>query len=94
MFYKDPYIHVQKQIDALIKIIKCIRKGDCGKASSITNVIGKGHLIAKHNDGNGNEVDIKETITSLSLDGDIISYVKEDGSVDKIDVITEPSSFT
>ncbi len=89
MFYKDPYIHVQKQITALAKIIKCIRKGDCGKVSSITNVIGEGHLIAKHNDGNGNKVDIKETITSLSLDGDIISYVKEDGSVDKIDVITD-----
>ncbi len=91
MFYRDPYIHVQKQVDALKKLIECIKKGDCGKISSITNVIKGGHLIAKHNDGNGNEVDIKETITSLSIDGNTISYVKENGLVDEVEVITEIS---
>lgn len=54
--------------------------------SSITNAQGSGKIIATHSDGEGNSTNIKETITNLSFNNDILTYLKENGSRNNIDL--------
>lgn len=63
--------------------------------SIITNTKA-GNLIARHNDGTGNLVDIDETITSIELDGTDLNYTAEDGVETVIDLssIGNTSSVT
>lgn len=56
-----------------------------GAVSSISNTV-VGNQIATHSDGEGNSTDINETITSLSISTNILTYTKEDGTSDNIDL--------
>ena len=57
-----------------------------GTTSVVTNVI-NGNRIATHDDGNGNIIDIDETITTIEVFQDtIIRYTNEEGTVTDIDV--------
>ena len=51
-----------------------------GFASVVTNVQGTGKIIATHDDGAGNTVDIRETTTSLTLVGNILTFTDEEGN--------------
>lgn len=59
---------------------------DTDSVSSIINTLGTGNLIATHDDGQGNVVNILETITSLTLNANVLTYTREDGSTDTIDL--------
>ena len=47
--------------------------------SVVTPVVTAGNVIAKHDDGDGNVVDIFETVTTLALDGAGFTYTDELG---------------
>ena len=51
--------------------------------SSVTATI-VGNKIAEHNNGNGLVIDVNETITTLSLNGNNIEYVNENGDLSSI----------
>ena len=52
--------------------------GGGGSTSSFSNTVA-GHLIGVHNNGNGQSVNVNETITSLSVVGNVITFVNEAG---------------
>ena len=53
--------------------------------SSLSSV-NSGKVIASHNDGNGNNTDIEETVTNLSISSNILTYVNENGISQNIDL--------
>lgn len=57
-----------------------------GSISSMNNLLAAGNLIGTHVDGNGNSVNVLETITGLSFDAatNEIVYTKEDGTEDRV----------
>lgn len=59
---------------------------DTDSISVITNTV-SGNRIATHDDGQGNTVDINETITSFSGTPFSVSYTKEDGSSDNVSLV-------
>lgn len=56
-----------------------------GSISGLTNLI-TGNRIATHNDGDGISVDVFESITTLAIIGDTLTYTKEDGTLNQIDL--------
>jgi len=54
--------------------------------SSFSNVQLTGKIIARHNDGLGNFTDLRETITLLSINGNVISYVNENNDTVTVDL--------
>ena len=66
--------------------ITTILDGSTGSTSLITNTI-VGNTIATHDDGFGNTVDINETVTTLTDNGDdTFTYTSEDGTQTSIDL--------
>ena len=51
-----------------------------------TNANTNVRTIAVHDDGTGNTVNIEETITGLTVAGNILTYTKEDGTTDTVDL--------
>lgn len=56
-----------------------------GAQSIITNTV-TGNRIATHDDGTSNTIDINETITSLTIVGNILNFTDESGTVTPIDL--------
>lgn len=54
--------------------------------STIIQSVTSGNPIATHTSGNGTPVQIFETVTTLSLAGDILTYINENGSNSTIDL--------
>lgn len=58
-----------------------------GNTSTVNGVLPTGNLIASHDDGTGNIVNIRETITSLvaNIDNTNIDYIDESGNTVQVD---------
>lgn len=52
----------------------------------VTQVVATGNVVATHDDQQGNVVDILETVTGLALNANTLTYTKEDGTTDDIDL--------
>ena len=61
--------------------------GDLETLTKLTDVLTAGHLIGIYTDEDGNDVDLRETVTKIVANADgTFSFSHEDGSVSKIDI--------
>ena len=54
--------------------------GGGGTISSMSSVSPTGNIIGIHNDGNGTNVNVRETVTGLSISGSTLTYTDEDSN--------------
>ncbi|MDA8693526.1 hypothetical protein N9L92_05625, partial [Saprospiraceae bacterium] len=67
---------------------------DLGDLVSEVNDQNDGNLIATHVSGDGTSTSIEETITEISMVDNLITYTKEDGTTDVLDLSNYVSSAT
>src|SRR5690606_31099046 len=75
-------------------VLKTVAVSDVGSTSEVTQTVTTGNTIATHDDGQGNTVDIIETVTTFDdTDGDgVYTYASEDGTITDIDTNTTASN--